>query len=263
MQIVLDRQITIGDVTYQPGVAVEMEKAQAFEFARRGIGWFIEKPPANVAVGISGLGSVTCIMPTRNRREWVPRAIRLFKAQTYHNLELLILDNGDSIRDLVPYDSSIRYARVEGKQTIGQLRNYANQLSAAEYIAHWDDDDWYHPERIAEQVAALGEKQVCIYERIMMAGDGKAWEYNGKLPSQIPGTSLLYRRSWWDSNRFPALRAGEDTRFSERAAKVSIGLDGRGRCVASIHDKHTSPRMLGGENYKMVDVSALPKEFEN
>ena len=65
--------------------------------------------------------------------KYVNEEIRLFKAQTYRNLELLILDNGDSIRDLVPNDASIRYARVEGKQTIGQLRNYANQLSTAEY----------------------------------------------------------------------------------------------------------------------------------
>ena len=37
---------------------------------------------------------VSCVMPTANRRQWVPRAIALFLAQDYPDCELLIVDDG-------------------------------------------------------------------------------------------------------------------------------------------------------------------------
>ena len=37
---------------------------------------------------------VSCIMPTYNRREFVPLAIRYFLRQDYANKELIIIDDG-------------------------------------------------------------------------------------------------------------------------------------------------------------------------
>jgi len=45
---------------------------------------------------------VSCIMPTYNRRQFVPQAIKYFLRQDYPHKELIILDDGtDKIRDLV------------------------------------------------------------------------------------------------------------------------------------------------------------------
>jgi glycosyltransferase involved in cell wall biosynthesis len=53
---------------------------------------------------------VSCLMPTADRREFIPCAIRCFKNQDYENLELIILDDGEQeIRDLIPSDPRIRY----------------------------------------------------------------------------------------------------------------------------------------------------------
>ena len=38
---------------------------------------------------------------------------------------------------------------------IGTLRNLANERSNTDILIHWDDDDYSHPNRIAEQVALL------------------------------------------------------------------------------------------------------------
>lgn len=38
---------------------------------------------------------VSCVMPTANRRHFVPEAIRLFLAQDYAEKELIILDDGE------------------------------------------------------------------------------------------------------------------------------------------------------------------------
>lgn len=53
---------------------------------------------------------VSCVMPTADRRAFVPQAIRAFLRQEYEPCELLILDDGaDAIGDLIPDDERIRY----------------------------------------------------------------------------------------------------------------------------------------------------------
>jgi len=58
----------------------------------------------------------SCIMPTANRRRFVPQAIRYFLAQDYLNKELLIVDDGEeAVGGLVPEDARIRYIRLPRK----------------------------------------------------------------------------------------------------------------------------------------------------
>ena len=52
----------------------------------------------------------SCIMPTANRRQFVPEAIRYFLAQDYPNKELIVIDDGaTTVGDLMPDDERIRY----------------------------------------------------------------------------------------------------------------------------------------------------------
>src|SRR5205807_10283597 len=81
-------------------------------------------PPADIAfyAAISPAASspatplVSCIMPTYNRRPFVPQAIQYFLRQDYINKELVIVDDGtDSVSDLVPAGERIRYIRLNAK----------------------------------------------------------------------------------------------------------------------------------------------------
>jgi len=210
-----------------------------------------------------GPGSVSCIMPTKNRRQFVPRAIACFQAQSYGPRELIILDNGDSVKDLVPDDRRIRYTLLKSKQSTGQFRNFCCQMAQGEFIAHWDDDDWYHPERLAEQIALIGEHQAAGYHSILFDGPKGVYSYNGQ-PDYALGTSLLYRRSWWLSNKFPSVNVGEDSEYVERLGRRLIVADGKARIVASIHASNTSPRYpelkdaKGHSAWKREDRCILP-----
>jgi glycosyltransferase involved in cell wall biosynthesis len=69
---------------------------------------------------MNALPLVSCIMPTANRRAFVPRAIQYFLRQDYPEKELVILDDGeDSVADLIPADPRIRYLRETRRRTIG------------------------------------------------------------------------------------------------------------------------------------------------
>lgn len=102
---------------------------------------------------------VSCIMPTYNRREFVPHAIRYFLRQDYADKELIVIDDGtDIIRDLVPRDEQIRYLRLKEKVTLGAKLNLACKRAQGESIAHWDDDDWNAARRLTYQVETLARE---------------------------------------------------------------------------------------------------------
>ena len=76
---------------------------------------------------------VSCIMPTFNRRPFVTKAIEYFLHQDYKRKQLIIVDDGpDSIQDLVPGDSSIRYIHLRQKRSIGAKRNIACRMAKGE-----------------------------------------------------------------------------------------------------------------------------------
>src|SRR5678816_3153619 len=89
---------------------------------------------------------VSSIMPTYNRRAFVPQAIGYFLRQDYARKELIIVDDGsDEISDLIPRDERLRYTRLDHKLPLGAKLNLACEQASGEIIINWDDDDWYAP----------------------------------------------------------------------------------------------------------------------
>src|ERR1700733_1523991 len=98
----------------------------------------------------------SCIMPTANRRRFVPFAFQQFLNQDYNPKELVIVDDGDDpIEDLVPRDAAFTYLRIQPGLSLGAKRNLACRMASGDVILHWDDDDWYAPSRITRQVSSL------------------------------------------------------------------------------------------------------------
>jgi ADP-heptose:LPS heptosyltransferase/2-polyprenyl-3-methyl-5-hydroxy-6-metoxy-1,4-benzoquinol methylase len=193
---------------------------------------------------------VSCIMPTANRRRFVPRAIECFLAQDYAEKELLILDDGEErIEDLVPRDPRVRYVRGARRQPVGTKRNAACNEARGELIAHWDDDDWSAPWRLSYQVAELARSgaDVCGLDRVLFAdaGGGRAWEYVYPKGGQpwVYGATLCYRKAFWRGNPFPDVNVGEDARFvwNARGARI-LALERNDFFVGLVHEGNTSPK---------------------
>ncbi|HLK69136.1 MAG TPA: glycosyltransferase [Bryobacteraceae bacterium] len=214
------------------------------------------KPPAAAPL-TSPAGNpplVSCIMPTYNRREFVTGAIGCFLKQDYHDLELIIVDDGsDPVGDLIPADGRVRYFRLPRKLTIGAKRNYACEQATGEFIVHWDDDDWYPADRVRRQVEAMrhtgadlsGSSRLYYRE----AGSGRAflYQYDGGSRAWVAGNTLAYRRSFWQRHRFPDIQVAEDSRFIWSAPRSSVhDLKDPALCVASIHSANACPKSTSG-----------------
>ena len=200
-------------------------------------------------------------MPTKNRQEWVPRAIRCFQDQTYVHRELLILDNGDSIQDLIPPYGRIRYVRMAGDHKIGNLRNYCCQMARGEFIAHWDDDDWSHPNRLQAQIGSLQGLDVTVFSSMYFHGPGKEVKLYTAPAGHGLGTSLFYRRSWWEQNKFSPQHIGEDAVFMQRSAGNIVFSARTDLMVASTHPNNSSKRQSGAKEWKKAHPEQLPEGY--
>ena len=149
---------------------------------------------------------VSCIMPTYNRRHFVPGAIRSFLRQDFPNKELVIVDDGtDAVCDLVPADPRLRYIRLPQRATVGAKRNLACDQAGGSLIAHWDDDDWHAPRRLRCQVEALlaanadlcGLKTLLFYDARPMVRRGSMLTPTTSGPGCREARSCISGTSGW------------------------------------------------------------------
>ena len=159
---------------------------------------------------------VCAIMLTRDRPVMAERAVRSFEAQTYQRKRLVILDTGTGT--ITRHRGHFQYSGLGGSSlSIGLLRNKANGMAdEGAILVTWDDDDYSHPNRIAEQVALLqssgaacvGYSQTLFWDTVTPPA-GQAWVYSG---API-GASFAYWRKTWEAQPFENVSRGEDDRF--------------------------------------------------
>jgi glycosyltransferase involved in cell wall biosynthesis len=159
-------------------------------------------------------------MVTANRRRLAARSILCFQRQTYPDRELVIVDDGQE--DLTPIleelpPEMVRYVRLEKNEAnvLGRLRNLSLETATGDIMAQWDDDDWYHPERLERQFAAIarsGADACCLSGALMHLDTPEFFDhpYVGYLTDGVPG-SIMHRR---DADiRYPETRRAEDTEY--------------------------------------------------
>src|SRR6185436_9391339 len=207
---------------------------------------------------------VSCIMPTRDRRDLVPQAIRQFLRQDWPNAELIVVDDGfDKVADLIPADPRIRYLALDERRTVGAKRNLACEVARGEIILHWDDDDWMADWRIRYQVEHLlaAQADLCGLTTISHHEDatGKTWEYTSLARDKkwIAGATFCYRKDLWRSVPFTDLDNGEDMGFlwSDRRKKM-VPLGDPSFYVARLHSGNTASQRDSSRAWRPVPARA-------
>ncbi len=97
---------------------------------------------------------VSIITPTYNRPRWLTEAIDSVLAQTYPDIEIIVVNDGstdDTEQILEPYMDKIVYIYKENNGQ-GAAVNTGIEAATGEYICRVDDDDLFAPEKIELQV---------------------------------------------------------------------------------------------------------------
>jgi glycosyltransferase involved in cell wall biosynthesis len=99
---------------------------------------------------------ISVIIPTYNRRELLERAVRSVLAQTYRNIELIVVDDAstDSTKKMVGamHDERLRYIRHKSNLGAAASRNTGIKAARGDYIAFQDSDDEWMAEKIEKQM---------------------------------------------------------------------------------------------------------------
>lgn len=101
--------------------------------------------------------TVSVVISTRNRPDWLRKALDSALSQTYPPMEIIVID--DASEDSHAYagvdtllDPKVRYVRNEHPLGPGGARNAGIYLARGELVAFLDDDDEWLPEKLEKQV---------------------------------------------------------------------------------------------------------------
>lgn len=95
---------------------------------------------------------ISVYIPTFNRPELLKRAVASVLAQTYPNVEILVVNDGDELpQNVVTYfdENNVRYFKTLGKQGACVARNIAIKNANGYFITGLDDDDEFTPDRLS------------------------------------------------------------------------------------------------------------------
>lgn len=102
---------------------------------------------------------VSVIIPTHNRPDFLPRAIKSVLEQSYKDFEIIVVDDGLKTRaeSIVKEinDPRITYIQHDTEKGGAVARNTGIQKSNGKYIAFLDDDDRWIAEKLSIQIAKL------------------------------------------------------------------------------------------------------------
>lgn len=178
---------------------------------------------------IPGISVITCT----NRPHFFDNIISNYKRQLYKNKELIIILNNDSMelsnyRKRVRLYSNITVYKAPQKFTLGRCLNYAVSNTKYRFIAKFDDDDYYSPYYLREQMrAAVRRSGAAIVGKAahLKYFEGKRLlaitspKERHKFVKFVAGGTLLFKKHIYNAIRFKNITHGEDSDFLQRSRK--------------------------------------------
>jgi glycosyltransferase involved in cell wall biosynthesis len=125
--------------------------------------------------------TVSVVMAVRNGARYLRQAVDSILAQSFSDLEFVIVDDGSTDNTAKILDSYVdpRLLRLLNRQNLGVTRSLNRGIcaSSGRYLARQDADDWSLPGRLAQQVDYLESNP-----QVALVGSGSRWvDEEGRL----------------------------------------------------------------------------------
>ena len=156
---------------------------------------------------------VSIVMCTYNGEAYLAEQMDSLLAQTYPIDEIIVQDDGSSdgtldlLQEYAAAHPVIKIYNNEGEHGVNNNFFSAMRRAGCDYIAISDQDDIWEPDKIAKQVAAIGDKLLCTCRTKPFSVDGSPVNYNPRKPnfalprmlySSIAGHTMLFSRRMLD-----------------------------------------------------------------
>ena len=132
--------------------------------------------------------AVSVVLPTWNRMRWLPDAVASVRAQTFADLELVVVD--DASTDGTPGylaslgDPRVRVVRLARRSGPARARNAGAAAARGDLLAFLDSDDLWLPRKLEAQVEATRRA-------------GAGWSYTAWGHADEEGRPLPPRAGAW------------------------------------------------------------------
>ena len=204
---------------------------------------------------------VSIIIPTHNRADLLPRAIKSVLSQSYTNYEIIVVDDGsvDNTQEvLLKFKSDkLRFLKNETPKGACNARNKGIQAAAGELLAFLDDDDEYLPTYFEENIKIYDPKWAYIFSRCyyIYKEAGKVKKLVRKKNEYVDAEQMLYEMSagnYFVANKKKILKVGGFDENLEKAQDYDVLLRlnlkfGTAYCLQRplyiMHAEHEKPRI--------------------
>src|ERR1700753_4040135 len=151
---------------------------------------------------MSGTGLVSIIIPTYRRLPDLRLAVASALAQTYENIEVVVVSDGpdaDARAALEGTHPLLRYVELAVNSGPAEARNEGVRVSHGEWLTFLDDDDTMLPEKVEHQLRLADRSQPfkMISCRTIYRHDGQddVWPLRPLAPGEEIGDYILRRPS--------------------------------------------------------------------
>ena len=138
------------------------------------------------------------VIPVYNGEKYITEAIRSALAQTFVDIEVIVVDDGSSdssraiINEIAQKDSRVVPLFMPKNGGVCEARNAGVARARGEWVAFLDADDCWLPQKLERQFAALRETSatLCCTGAWFVSSDGAKEKCIG-VPTQIEAKSIL------------------------------------------------------------------------
>jgi len=242
------------------------------------------------------IDKVSVIIPTHKRPHFLNRAVDSVLAQTYHNIEVVVVDDNapdsddrrHTIRAMRRYKSvkKVVYVMNDGPNGGGPARNRGIEAATGTYVTFLDDDDIYLPEKVEVQLRFMvdNDLEMSFTDVYLHDNNDRLFEYrrhtyvtdcsNGELMRQHilhslgpTSTFMVKRSSLLAVGGFADVPMGQDFMLMWRMIEfdTNIGYLPVSYIIQYLHDGErisVGPNKIKGEN-RLYDLKKTRRHMLN
>ncbi|MEY3663255.1 MAG: hypothetical protein RI919_771 [Actinomycetota bacterium] len=217
---------------------------------------------------------VSVIVPLFNAEEWIETALRSLAAQTWRNLEVIVVDDCSTDNSLVAARKFAakdpRFKIIASDQNRGAYgcRNLGMEIATGHFITVHDADDWSHPRKIQLQIEHLRANPSTVANMSQCARIEEDLTFFAQFGREIlrqNSSALLFAKEtvfsklgYWDEVKF-----GADTEYHHRI-QATFGADSAPIArlgLLSLTRYHSASLTGGGKNTTVRGIVGARRDY--
>lgn len=219
---------------------------------------------------------VSIYIPTKNRLELLKRAIKSVLSQTYHDIELIVVDDGstDGSREYLAREVEAGTLKaIFHEKSLGACiaRNSAISISKGKFITGLDDDDYFLSDRriefFVEKWKSCGSSYAGIFDSVKVKTStgilerhtSESVSYKSLRQSNILGSNVFApRKHYLDSGLFdPQMPAWQDWDLWLRMSKKFGYFLNINKFTYMVDESHDNERITAKDESKIREAMYL------